>query len=111
MRLLCDQNVAAKYMQAFDGLAECVVTTVADELSPDASDEEIVEFAATHDWVVFTSDDDFFEHADQCGVLVYNQLMDPSPGDVLEAVRAIEKAYESNQDIIETVPGSWVSSF
>lgn len=108
MRLRCDQNVAAKYVQAFDGLDEFVVTTVADELSPDASDEEVVAFAATHDWVVFTSDDDCFEHADQCGVLVYNQLIDPSPGDVREAVRAIEEVYESNQDIIETVPGSWV---
>ena len=70
MRLLCDQNVAAKYVQAFDQLNECVVTTVADALSPDATDKEIVAFAATHNWVVFTSDDDFFEHADQCGVLV-----------------------------------------
>jgi predicted nuclease of predicted toxin-antitoxin system len=108
MHLLCDQNVAAKYVQAFARSEAFVATTVADELSPDASDDDIVSHAATDDWVVFTSDDDFFEHADQCGILVYNQLSDPSPGDVLAAVVAIDDAYESNREIIETVPGNWV---
>jgi hypothetical protein len=108
MRLLCDQNVAAKYVQAFENHDEFVVTTVATELSPDATDDDIVAYAATHDWVVFTSDDDFFEHAEQCGVLVYNQLSDPSPGDALDAVVAIDDAYESDREIIETIPGSWV---
>lgn len=108
MHLLCDQNVAATYVQAFERSEEFVVTTVADELSPDATDDDIVSHAATQDWVVFTSDDDFFEHADQCGVLVYNQLSDPSPGDLLDAVLTIAEAYESNQEIIETVPGDWV---
>ena len=90
MRLLCDQNVAGKYVQAFENHDEFVVSTVAEGLSPD------------------TSDDDFFEHADQCGGLVYNQLHDPPPGDVLDAVMAIDAAYESNQEIIEVVPGNWV---
>lgn len=88
MRLLCDQNVAGKYVQAFENHDEFVVSTVAEELSPDTSDDDIVADAARYDWVVFTSDDDFFEHADQCGVLVYNQLHDPPPGDVLDAVMA-----------------------
>jgi len=39
IRLLCDQSVAGKYVQAFDGLGGSVVTTVADELAPDASDD------------------------------------------------------------------------
>jgi len=108
IRLLCDQNVAVKYIQTFENHDEFVVTTVASELSPDASDDDIATFAATHDWIIFTSDDDFFEHADQCGVLVYNQLSDPSPGNVLDAVVAIDDAYGSNREIIEVVPGSWV---
>jgi len=108
MRLLCDQNVAAKYVQAFENGTKFVVTTVGDELSPDASDGEIVAYAAAHDWVVFTSDDDFFKQADQCGVLVYNQLTDPSPGDVLDAVIAVDDAYESSREIIEVIPGNWV---
>ena len=41
-------------------------------------------------------------------VLVYNQLHDPPPGDVLDAVMAIDAAYDSNQEIIEVVPGNWV---
>jgi hypothetical protein len=108
MHLLCDQNVAAKYVQAFENRDEFIVRTVANELSPDASDGDIVAYAASHDWVVFTSDDDFFEHADQCGVLVYNQLSDPSPGDVLDAVVAIEDGYESSREITEVIPGNWV---
>jgi predicted nuclease of predicted toxin-antitoxin system len=77
MGRLCDQNVAAKYGQAFENRDEFVGRTVANELSPDASDSDIVAYAAAHDWVGITSDDDFFEHADQCGALVYNQLSDP----------------------------------
>jgi hypothetical protein len=108
MRLLCDQNVAAKYVQTFENQDEFVVTTVASELTRDASDDDIVEVATTHNWVVFTSDDDFFEYADQCGVLIYNQLSDPSPGDVLDAVMAIDDAHESNREITEVIPGNWV---
>lgn len=108
MRLLCDQNVATKYVQTFENRDDFVVTTVANELSPDTADGDIVAYAAAHDWIVFTSDDDFFEHADQCGVLVYNQLSDPSPGDVLDAVMAIDDAYESNQEITEVIPGNWI---
>jgi len=108
MRLLCDQNVAAKYVQAFENHDEFVVTTVASELSPDASDDDIATFAATHGWVIFTSDDDFFEYAGQCGVLVYNQLSDPSPGAILDAVVALDDAYESSREITEVVPGNWV---
>jgi hypothetical protein len=110
MRLLCDHNVAAKYVQAFEQSDSITVTTVADELSSVATDEEIVGFAKQNDWVVFTTDDDFFEHADACGVLVYSQITDPSPGDVLDAVDAIDGAYESHREIIETIPGDWTES-
>lgn len=107
MRILCDHNVAAKYIEAFERAEGITVATVADELSPEVTDEAIVRFASRDDWVVFTTDDDFFEHADVCGVLVYSQISDPSPGDVLDAVAAIEVAYDSPSDIITTVPGGW----
>jgi len=60
MDILCDQNVARQYIEAFEQADEITVTTVASELSADASDAEIARFAATHNLVVFTSDDDFF---------------------------------------------------
>ena len=110
MRLLYDHNVTAKYVQAFEQADGIAVTTVVDELTSVATDEEIVESAKQNDWVVFTTDDDFFEHADVCGVLVYRQITDPSPGDVLDAVDAIDNAYESHSEILETVPRDWTSS-
>jgi predicted nuclease of predicted toxin-antitoxin system len=108
MRLLCDHNVARKYVQAFEQSDNITVTTVAEELSPEATDETIVRFAKRNRLVVFTTDDDFFEHADVCGVLVYSQITDPSPGDVLDAVTAIDDAYESQNKVIETIPGNWL---
>lgn len=108
MRILCDHNVAAKYVEAFEQAAGITVTTVADELSPAATDDAIVRFASRNDWVVFTTDDDFFEHADLCGVLVYSQISDPSPGDVLDAVTALDEVYESPGEIVETLPGNWL---
>lgn len=105
MRLLCDHNVAAKYVQAFEQVDDITVTTVADELSPEATDDEIVRFAKQNGQAVFTTDTDFFEHTDACSVLVYSQTTDPSPGDVLNAVDAIDDAYESHRDIVETIPG------
>lgn len=108
MRILCDQNVAAKYVHALEQAENITVTTVADELAPDAPDEEIVRYAESEDCVVFTTDDDFFEHAGVCGVLIYSQITDPSPGEVLDAVEAIERAYNSHSEITETVPGNWV---
>jgi uncharacterized protein YaiI (UPF0178 family) len=107
MRLLCDQNVAVKYVLAFNREEGFVVATVADTLCPEVSDDKIVAYAAEHDWVVFTSDSEFFEHAVQCGILVYNQLFDPSR-DIVTAVTAIEEVYESNREIVETVPGNWI---
>jgi len=108
MRLLCDHNVASKYVQAFERTDAVIVSTVAVELSAEATDDEIVRFAERDDWIVFTSDDDFFDRAGACGLLVYNQLADPSPGNVTDAVMAIDSAYESNRDIVETVPGDWI---
>jgi len=46
MRLLCDQNVAVKYVRAFENHDELVVTTVAEELSPDVILESPLFYAA-----------------------------------------------------------------
>lgn len=108
MKILCDQNVARKYIAALESTAETSVSTVANELSADASDEEIAAFAERHDWVLLTSDDDFFDHAGSFGLLVYSQIADPKPGEIVAAVAAIDAAYEQHYEIIETVPGSWL---
>ena len=108
MKILCDQNVAHKYIAALENADNVTVTTVAAELSADASDEEIATFVERHDWTLLTSDDDFFDHAGSFGLLVYSQIADPPPGDLVAAVNAIEAAYERHSDIIETVPGNWI---
>lgn len=108
MRLLCDHNVASKYVQTFERADNIAVTTVAKELSPAATDEEIVRLAESEDWIILTTDDDFFEQADGCGLIVYSQFADPPPGEVLKALSAIDKAYTMNSEILETVPGNWV---
>ena len=61
-------------------------------MSPETPDDDIGTFTAAHDWVILTSNDDVFEYADQCGALLYNQLGDPPPGAVLDAVIAIDDA-------------------
>ncbi len=58
--------------------------------------------------MIFTSDSDFFGHERTFGLLVYSQLENPQPGDVVAAVRAIGRAYERTREITETVPGGWV---
>lgn len=108
MRLLCDHHVPTKYLRAFEHASEITATTVADELSPSASDGEIATLAEQNDWIVFTNDDDFFEQTASFGLLVYSQVEDPQPSDIVNAVIAIDRAYESNSEIIETVPDGWI---
>ena len=108
MRLLCDQNVPNKYFEAFDAADNLTVTTVATVLRHDATDAEIVAYAEEHDWVVFTNDDDFFVVGGDHGLLLYDQLEDPVPGDVVTAVQRIGEAYRSQTEITESVPGNWI---
>lgn len=108
MRILCDQNVANKYIRAFEQEDWIVVARVRDSLTPDATDDEIAAYAETNDWIVFTNDDDFYRHDPSFGLLVYSQIEDPRPGDVLDAIRAIDASYESHRGIIETVPDGWL---
>lgn len=108
MLICCDQNVASTYVRAFARADGITVIRVGDVRTHDAPDDEIVDVAARTEWVIFTSDSDFFGHERTFGLLVYSQLEDPRPGDVVEAVRAIDRAYERSCEITETVPGGWV---
>ena len=94
MRLLCDQHVPPKYLSAFANAKDVTATTVRDKLAADASDTDIATYAAEREWVVFTNDDDFYRSATVYGLLVYDQISDPSPDEILDAVRAIEAAYD-----------------
>lgn len=73
LKLLCDQNIAKRYIVAFLDAEDLIATTVRDALDPRAPDTGIAEFAAAHDWVVFTSDDDFFELAE--GFQQFSQMV------------------------------------
>jgi len=68
----------------------------------------VSEFAARDSWVVFTNDDDFFLTGGDHGLLLYDQLEDPSPGEVVIAVERIAAAYQSHAAVVETVPSEWV---
>ena len=108
MRILVDQNSAQKYIDAFERADDIVVATVDDKLEHDASDADIAAYAETHDWVVFTTDDDFFVAGGDHGLLLYDQIEDPSPGDVVAAVRKINQVYTDSSEITESVPDGWV---
>ncbi|MFC6976009.1 DUF5615 family PIN-like protein [Halomicroarcula sp. GCM10025709] len=108
MRILVDQNSAQKYVDAFEQADNITVATVDDGLEHDTPDADIDAYAETHDWVVFTNDDDFFVAGGDHGLLLYDQIDDPAPGDVVAAVRRIEQAYTDSSEITESVPGGWV---
>lgn len=83
MRVLCDQNVPQKYVDALADAGGITVTTVRETLSADAPDREITAYAAEHDWVILTNDSDFFGDGREFGLLVYSQLEDPRPSDIV----------------------------
>jgi len=107
MRILCDQHVPAKYLNALSDAEGIIVTTISVVLEPDASDERIAAFAAANDWVVFTNDDDFYVAGGDHGLLFYSQIEDPAPGVIVDAVQRIDEVYESTDEILESVPGGW----
>lgn len=108
MRLLCDQNVAQKYVDACIAAPDLQAVTVRDALDPRASDSDIARYARKNGYVVLTGDDDFFQLADQCGCIYFHQFDNPPVGDVLAALRRIDDAYLDSHDIVEVVPGDWV---
>jgi predicted nuclease of predicted toxin-antitoxin system len=84
------------------------VAPVRDELSRDASDDRIAAHAAANDWVLFTTDDDFFGHERSFGLLVYSQVENPRPSSVVDAIAAIDEAYADDSAITEVVPDGWL---
>lgn len=85
MRLLCDQNVDHQYVDALVAATDFTVLTVRAALDPRATDTAIAAYAAANDYVVFTSDDDFFRVDHACGRCYYVQADAPPVGDVLAA--------------------------
>lgn len=108
MRILCDHNVNRKYIETFRRTEWITVTTVRDRLEADARDDEIGRYAAVHDWVIFTEDDDHLEYDQDRGVVLYHQTELPTPAAVVAALRAIDAAYADHGEIREFVPGDWV---
>jgi predicted nuclease of predicted toxin-antitoxin system len=74
MRILCDQHVDHKYVHALQRADGITVTTVRHVMHADASDSDIASYAAANDWLVLTSDDDFFTERRTHGLLFYQQL-------------------------------------
>ena len=109
MRILVDQNAPTKYVKALRRDGGLTVTTVEEALRHDATDAEIAQFAESNGWVVFTNDDDFFVAGGDHGLILYGQIEDPAPGDVVAAVKEIGRAYQSHSEIVESVLGGWLS--
>jgi predicted RNA-binding Zn ribbon-like protein len=107
VRLLCDENVDQRYVETFQSTDWITVKTARDALTADASDETIGNFAEEREWIVFTADDDFLKFDPDCGVVLYQQTDRPSPGTVVDALRAIDDAYADHRTIREFVPGGW----
>jgi hypothetical protein len=108
MRLLCDQNVARRYIDACVQAPDLQAVTVRDALDPRTTDPDIAAYARENGYVVLTADDDFFELSDQCGCRYFHQSDTPPVGDVLEAIRRIDGAYDDRANIVEVVPGEWI---
>lgn len=107
MRLLCDQNVARRYIDACIEAPDLRAVTVRDALDPRATDPDIAAYARENGYVVLTADDDFFELSERCGCLYFHQLDQPPVGDVLAAIRLIDDAYDDHTEIVEGVPDGW----
>lgn len=108
MRILFERNIANKYVDALAAESWTTVELADDHFAPTADDEEIAEFAAKNEWVVFTTDDDFFGVNPQCGVIWMDQQAGPIPGEVVAAVEKIRGFYTDHSSIRESVPGPWI---
>jgi hypothetical protein len=111
MRILCDHNVDEKYIDTFRDTEWITVTTVRDELTQEAKDPAISEYAAQNEWIVFTEDEDFHELPHVRGVIYYNHIESPSPGDVVEAMQNITEGYDDYRYINEYVPNGWIDDY
>lgn len=110
MRILFDRNVEPKYINAIAAIQDVTVEHVDDRLPQTANDREIVDLADREDWVVFTRDDDFFQHArgQGIGLIFFSKRHSTLPGKIATAIELIKDAYQSDyRQIEEGVPGQW----
>jgi hypothetical protein len=109
MRILCDQMVQERFVSVLDSEDRHTVARVRDRLAPDAADDTIAAYAAQHDWVIPTADDDYVADDVPYGLLLYEDDPAPTAGEVRDAIREIDRAYDDTAAIREWVPGGWVS--
>lgn len=74
MQLLCDQNVAQRYVDACIEAPDLQAIAVRDALDPRASDSDIASYARQNGYVVLTADTDFFALSETCGCIYFHQL-------------------------------------
>jgi predicted nuclease of predicted toxin-antitoxin system len=91
MRLLCDHHVVTKYCEAFEATDWITYERIATVLSPDADDGDIAQYAVDHGYIVFTNDDDFQAETLDYDLITYEQIENPTPGDVLERLCLIAR--------------------
>ncbi|MFC7042345.1 DUF5615 family PIN-like protein [Halonotius sp. GCM10025705] len=108
MRVLCDQMVKASYVAVLETESTHTVDRVRDVLRPTATDDAIAAYATTNDWVVLTADDDFFDETVPHGLCYYTDSDPPPPRILVEAINAIDTAYDDPAAITEWVPDGWV---
>jgi hypothetical protein len=121
MRVLCDRNVAQRYLDTFRRTDWITMIEADDAFPKDASDAEIGAYAKEHEWVIFTSDKRFRERDEEeaageevpnqiegCGVIYYRQREKPAPGKVVAAMRALADAYVDHSEIDQYVPSNWI---
>jgi predicted nuclease of predicted toxin-antitoxin system len=108
MRILCDQMVEERYVSALRDEEQHIVSRVRTELAPNADDDAIADYATRNDWVILTSDDDFFREEINHGLLYFNQVGKPTPRELCEAISKIDRAYDDHAMILESIPSEWV---
>lgn len=110
MKILCEQHVPPKYLNALRSERWATVKSTSEEFDDDDPDDEIAVYAARNEWVVLTRDRDFFQLVStyDCGVLYLDQRRDPFASDLVNSIREIKDAHTDYSDIAESIPGDWV---
>lgn len=109
LRLLVDHNVDEKYTETFLRTDWIEAVRVSDELHPKATDREIANHAESDNWVVFAGDKGDFENINpDCGFVIYHQIENPSPGDIVDAVEEITRSFNDHREIYAYVPNGWI---
>ena len=76
-------------MSVLSNETQHIVSRGRSELSPDADDNAIADYATRNGWVVLTSDDDFFRDEINHGLLYYyyyDQVRKPTPRELCEVI-------------------------